>query len=218
MTHFRRWHRKRQPQDGFTLIELAVVMLIIAILVVVSLAFFGLIGTAHTSVVLQDLRGARTAAQSLWLQNNNTFTGLTQAQFSAAEPGVLFEPVNSNGYDSSTDGSQSVPTTPSDPNSIAWDWVGLPQNGYDSNAIVLAMYSNSNGGECVALMDVAQQASGNPNGFTPGLWWGERTTPPVGAIVASGLAAPSNGTCVAPVADKNNVAAVTGWSQTPPSS
>ena len=70
MARFSRWHHRRRPQDGFTLIELAVVMLIIAILVVVSLAFFGLIGTAHTSVATQDLKGAEAAAQTLWAQNN----------------------------------------------------------------------------------------------------------------------------------------------------
>ena len=216
MSRYRKWHNKRQPEDGFTLIELAVVMLIIAILVVVSLAFFGLIGTAHTSVALQDLKGAQAAAQTLWAQNNGTFNGVTQAQLSAAEPGVLFESINGNGYNSPGDGSQSVPTTPSNPNSVAWNWV--TDTGNNANSIVLVMYSNSNGGECVALLDIEQQESDNPVGFSPGTWWGESwTTAPTGATAATDLAAPSGGTCTAPIADSNNMTSATGWSQTPPS-
>ena len=212
MAWYRKWCRKRRPEDGFTLIELAVVMLIISILLVVSLAFFGLISSAHTSVATQDLKGAQVAVQTLWVESGGHFNGITQAQLNAAEPGVQFEPINANGYNSGVDGSQSVPTTPSNPTSIAWNYVS---GGW---GMTLTAYSNANGGECIVILDLADSSSYMvTNNVFPsaGIWWGESYSGDGGA--ATGVMNPVSGACTSPIADSNYITNDTGWSQLPPS-
>ncbi len=193
--------RRMKAEDGFTLIELAVVMLIIAILVVVSLAFFGLIGTAHSSVGLQDLRGADTAAKTLWTQNGGSFSGVTAAKLDAAEPGVAFQ--------------LSAATITTNPNSISVNF------GAGGNSALFEAYSAANGGECVALLDIANTASplaGSTYFNGAGAYWGEGfTTLPAGDTAASGVAAPVSNTCKAEVPNTTNIA-TTGWKQVPPGS
>ena len=188
--------RRVKAEDGFTLIELAVVMLIIAILVVVSLAFFGLIGTAHSSVGLQDLRGADTAAKTLWTQNGGSFSGVTKAQLDGAEPGVSFV---------------SGATVSTNPNSISYAL------GAGGNSALFEAYSAANGGECIALLDIANTASplaGSTYFGSAGTFWGESSSSPA----AAGVSAPSGSACTAPVPSTTSIASNTGWKQVPPGS
>ena len=166
----RRWCCRRRPEDGFTLIELAVVMLIIAILVVVSLAYFGSINVSQVSTSMQNLKGAQMAAQTVWAQNSGSFNGITAAQLDAAEPGISFQ-VNGVG---STDGG-TVPSNP-DSASVAF-WPG-------GNTAMIETYTNLNnptyGGACLAALIIANTSSSLYSLFgATGVWWG--AYPPIGS-------------------------------------
>jgi prepilin-type N-terminal cleavage/methylation domain-containing protein len=193
--------KRRKSEDGFTLIELAVVMLIITILIVVSLSFFGSIGAAHSSVAFQDLKGVQVAAYSLYMQDgqNMTYTNTTPAVPEAAEPGVQVS-------------SPGAATVAGDPNSVSYELWG------DGQAGVFTMYSANNGGECISMVDIFSSSSSLVPGTFPsaGLWWGiSYTTTPAGAAGSFNLEAPYEGTCVGAWWQ---VGGGSSWYQIPPSS
>lgn len=238
-------HMKRRPcrqqSDGMTLIEMAVVMLVIVILAGVGLYYFGLIGTAHLSVSIQYLKGADIAANTLWGENSGAFPAVgntTSAALNTIEPNTHFT---------------YAATIPYEQNSISYN------TGAGGESIVLQDYSPNNGGECIGLFDIKPGSSYNyttrvapgstkkggttttttvpSNEFYAGTWWGETTAS--GTVAASGIVAPSNGSCDAGASEKwhhcietnsnkkctlyqwetiTMPADTTGWSQTPPSS
>ena len=192
MLHHSKWHHRRRPEDGFTLIELAVVMLIIAILVVVSLAFFGLIGTAHTSVDIQDLKGVQIAAQDLWAQNGGTFTGITYAQLNAAEPGVQVT---------------NPDTNPANPNSVnIYFYPG-------GNTALIEAYSPQPFG-CIALLDIANQASHLYSAFGgTGVWWSANFIS--GAQIYWPATASNGGWACSADGSEQILTSSAGWSRTP---
>ena len=140
MACYRKYFCRRRPQDGFTLIELAVVMLIIAILVVVSLAFFGLIATSHASVAYTNLKGAQAAGQTLWAQNNGSYSGISQTQLDAAEPGLTFSNTALTNYGTGVTNPNAISYQVSpNGNNIIFDAEAYS----DSACIVLLTISNS---------------------------------------------------------------------------
>ena len=81
--------RKRTQDDqGFTLIELMVVVLIIAILIAIAIpTFLGLRRRAQDRAAQSDLRNGLTAAKAFYT-DNETYTGFDAAQGELIEPSL----------------------------------------------------------------------------------------------------------------------------------
>jgi type IV pilus assembly protein PilA len=81
--------RKRMQDDkGFTLIELMVVVLIIAILIAIAIpTFLGLRERAQDRAAQSDLRNAMTAAKAFYT-DDETYTGFNVAAAEATEPSL----------------------------------------------------------------------------------------------------------------------------------
>src|SRR6266481_6030447 len=77
-------------EDGFTLIELMVVVLIIAILIAIAVpTFLGARQRAADRAAQSDLRNGYTSAKVIY-SDNETFSGATAAALLAAEPSITF--------------------------------------------------------------------------------------------------------------------------------
>ena len=68
---------ERDKEEGFTLIELMVVLLIIAILLAIAIpTFLGARNTANARSTQENLRNALTAEQTNWTSNQTMSTSL----------------------------------------------------------------------------------------------------------------------------------------------
>src|SRR3954451_19230375 len=82
--------RHRDDEDGFTLIELMVVVLIIAILIAIAIpTFLGARQRANNRAAQSSLRNALTAAKTIFTDNND-YTAATAGAVSAVEPSLTF--------------------------------------------------------------------------------------------------------------------------------
>ena len=82
--------REMKDQDGFTLIELMVVVLIIAILIAIAIpTFLGLRERAQNRSATSDLRNALTGAKAFYT-DGDTFTGFDAAKGEEIEPSIDF--------------------------------------------------------------------------------------------------------------------------------
>ena len=81
------WLRKQD--DGFTLVELMVVVLVIAILIAIAIpTFLGARQRAQDRAAQSDLRNGLTAAKVHYVDNENY--AATVAQLDAIEPSLTF--------------------------------------------------------------------------------------------------------------------------------
>ena len=79
-----------RTEEGFTLIELMVVVLIIAILIAIAIpTFLGARQRANNRAAQSSLRNALTAAKTIFTDNND-YTGATAGAVSAVEPSLSF--------------------------------------------------------------------------------------------------------------------------------
>jgi type IV pilus assembly protein PilA len=101
------FQNRMKDDKGFTLIELMVVVLIIAILIAIAIpTFLGLRKRAQDRAAQSDLRNALTAAKAFYT-DEDTFTP-TDGDFNAAE-GQLIEPsLTWNDLAASVEGAVSV--------------------------------------------------------------------------------------------------------------
>jgi type IV pilus assembly protein PilA len=82
--------REMKDQDGFTLIELMVVVLIIAILIAIAIpTFLGLRSRAQNRSAQSDLRNGLTAAKAFYT-DSETFTGFDATAAEAVEPSLTW--------------------------------------------------------------------------------------------------------------------------------
>lgn len=82
--------RNKQREDGFTLIELMVVVLIIAILIAIAIpTFLGARERAQDKGAQSDLRNALTAAKVLYTDASD-YQDATAAELVAVEPSLSF--------------------------------------------------------------------------------------------------------------------------------
>jgi len=124
-------HDRRDSDEGFTLIELMVVVLIIAILIAIAVpTFLGARQRAQNASAKSSLRNAFANAKSIYTDNED-YTQATPAALLAAEPSLKFKA----GAVTTTDGPKTV--------SVA----------SDTADIVLTAMSSS--GNCYALKDTA---------------------------------------------------------------
>ena len=85
------------PQDpaldaGFTLIELMVVLLILAILLAIAIpTFLGVTAGANDRAAQSNLNTALTSAKTAETQNQQTYTGLTAAALHGDQPNITFD-------------------------------------------------------------------------------------------------------------------------------
>jgi len=82
--------KMQKDEDGFTLIELMVVVLIIAILIAIAIpTFLGLRQRAQDRSAQSDLRNGLTAAKAHYT-DGESYTGFTEAVAEAIEPSLSF--------------------------------------------------------------------------------------------------------------------------------
>ena len=82
--------REMKDQDGFTLIELMVVVLIIAILIAIAIpTFLGLRERAQNRSATSDLRNGLTAAKAYYT-DGDTFVGFDAAKGTEIEPSLTW--------------------------------------------------------------------------------------------------------------------------------
>ena len=82
--------RHKSEEEGFTLIELMVVVLIIAILIAIAIpTFLGARQRANNRAAQSSLRNALTAAKTIF-RDNNDYSVATAGAVSAVEPSLTF--------------------------------------------------------------------------------------------------------------------------------
>jgi len=88
---------RRENEEGFTLIELMVVVLIIAILIAIAIpTFLGARTKANDRAAQSSLRNALTAAKSVFT-DQNSYIPADAAALSVDEPSLTFAPGASTG-------------------------------------------------------------------------------------------------------------------------
>ena len=82
---------RRDSEEGFTLIELMVVVLIIAILIAIAIpTFLGARERAQDRAAQSSLRNALTAAKTAYTDNSD-YSKSTQVELPAIEPSLKYE-------------------------------------------------------------------------------------------------------------------------------
>ncbi|MHB1488017.1 MAG: prepilin-type N-terminal cleavage/methylation domain-containing protein [Acidimicrobiales bacterium] len=82
--------KRQDEEEGFTLIELMVVVLIIAILIAIAIpTFLGAKNTANDRAVQANLRNALTNADSIYADTQD-YSVITAASLTAVEPAITF--------------------------------------------------------------------------------------------------------------------------------
>src|ERR1700704_5446183 len=90
--------RRHGSEEGFTLIELMVVVLIIAILIAIAIpTFLGARNKANDRAAQSSLRNALTAAKTSFTDPGD-YTGATPAGLLAIEPSLSFVSTASTGF------------------------------------------------------------------------------------------------------------------------
>jgi type IV pilus assembly protein PilA len=147
--------RKDASEDGFTLIELMVVVLIIAILIAIAIpTFLGARQTAQDRAAQSDLRNALTAVKTAYVDSQN-YASDGPAVWNSVEPSLNFVASNT----SSTSDNEVSSNTPSDDTVILTNysasgkcWYIEDVTGADGNDTAGTFYSSgsASNGSCSA--------------------------------------------------------------------
>jgi type IV pilus assembly protein PilA len=158
----------RNREDGFTLIELMVVVLIIAILIAIAIpTFLGARARAQDRAAQSSLRNSVTAAKAIFTDNED-YADATDAALAAGEPALVFK-------------ASAVPST--DQNMVSVNPGTTP-----SSRFVGAVLSKSD--KCWFVQDVVSP------GTNPGTKWAFNNAPAANSCTAA--SAPAVGTTAVP--------------------
>jgi type IV pilus assembly protein PilA len=139
---------RRDEERGFTLIELMVVVLIIAILIAIAIpTFLGARQRAQDRAAQSSLRNALAAAKTLYTDNED-YGAASVANLEDTEPSLNFTTSASGG-----------------PNEVS---VASDNLDADPALEVIRLAAESRSGRCFAMMDVAQEVTGEPS---PGTYY-----------------------------------------------
>lgn len=128
-------------ESGFTLIELMVVLLIIAILMAIAIpTFLGVTGSANDRAVQSNLSNALIEASSQYQSAGQTFTGITTVTLQTADPSIQWAAAGAGCASSAT-------------NCVSWA-IGGAATATDGQAFILAGASKS--GACYYVASVQQ--------------------------------------------------------------
>ncbi len=137
--------RKGRDQEGFTLIELMVVVLIIAILIAIAIpTFLGARQRAQDRAAQSNLRNAYTAAKTVYTDSQD-YTTVTAALVQSAEPTLIIQSAAS-----------------ANPKQIS---IYTP----DSGTFIGAVKSDS--GTCFDIMEVTDSSSSSATNPGLGTWY-----------------------------------------------
>jgi type IV pilus assembly protein PilA len=135
-----------EAEEGFTLIELMVVLLIMAILLAIAIpTFLGVTGSAHNRAAQSDLRNAFDTAQTIYQSQQGYVTNTSSmvALMNTSEPGLDF-------------------TT----SAVAQNTDQISVDVVNDNAIVLA--AATSGQRCWFLLNVETNSDAHSLGFKHG--------------------------------------------------
>ena len=150
----------RDDEEGFTLIELMVVVLIIAILLAIAIpTFLGARERAQDRAAQSNLRNALTA-EKVYYTDNQAYT-----EDSGSGPIKTIEP-------SLTFAAAAAPSV------VGTVYINVENNGSNTDAIV-TVGTKSASGKCFYLRDVAVAASG---GAAAGTTYGQSSADPCPAV------------------------------------
>ena len=160
MQHPHAVHRESEPEAGFTLIELMIVVLIIAILIAVMIpTFVGAKQRAQDRAMQSSMRNALTAAKVVY-SDHGDYTQATVAGLAAVEPSLTFVPAGSM-----SPGPNVVSVNPANANYIVM--AGQSRSGIcyflsddEGPAGLGVQYAKGSGGGCNASV---APAAGDPS-------------------------------------------------------
>jgi type IV pilus assembly protein PilA len=132
---------RRAEEDGFTLIELMVVVLIIAILIAIAIpTFLGARNRAQDRASQSSLRNALTAAKTAYTDNSD-YSKSTNTDLLAIEPSLTYK-----AHDAASTGPKDVS-------------VGVTDSGSTTDNQVWSAAVLSKSGTCFYIRDTATGAS-----------------------------------------------------------
>ncbi len=171
--------RRERDDEGFTLIELMVVLLIIAILMAIAIpTFLGARNTANARAAQSNLTNALTAEQTYWT-NNQAFS----ANLTTTEPSLTWETAalttGQNGnqvYAVPGDSGQAVVITALGKDGQCWSIAQIndPQasaNSVGPDGTYYQRAATSSGGCASPAVPTAAATSGSATNGTAGSWY-----------------------------------------------